>query len=126
MAHERSFGHTPIDVSAQKKGWDIESRDGAGGPLRLIEVKGRHADARDVIITKNEILRLAERPRRLPPRAGRSVQRIRAPARLRAALLQARAGLCGDGGRVQSERPPIVEGESCLTHRLDIVVPHRI
>ena len=56
MAHERSLGHTPVDVSAQKKGWDIESRDGAGGPLRLIQVKGRHADARDVIITKNEIL----------------------------------------------------------------------
>jgi hypothetical protein len=56
MAHERSLGHAPVDVSAQKKGWDIESRDGAGGPLRLIEVKGRHADARDVIITKNEIL----------------------------------------------------------------------
>ena len=56
MAHERSLGHTPMDVSAQKKGWDIESRDGAGGSLRLIEVKGRHADARDLIITKNEIL----------------------------------------------------------------------
>jgi len=56
MAHERSLGHTPIDVSAQKKGWDIESRDGSGGPLRFIEVKGRHADARDVIVTKNEIL----------------------------------------------------------------------
>jgi superfamily II DNA or RNA helicase len=56
MAYERSLGHSPLDVSAQKKGWDIESRDGMGGPLRLIEVKGRHADARDVIITKNEIL----------------------------------------------------------------------
>ena len=43
MTHERNLGHTPIDVSAQKEGWDIESRDGAGGPLRLIEVKGRHA-----------------------------------------------------------------------------------
>ncbi len=56
MAHECSLGHTPMDVSAQKKGWDIESRDGACGPRRLIELKGRHADARDVIITKNEIL----------------------------------------------------------------------
>ncbi len=56
MAHERSLGHAPVDVSAQKKGWDVESRDDAGGPLRLIEVEGRHADARDVIITKNEIL----------------------------------------------------------------------
>ena len=56
MAHERSLGHAPVDVSAQKKGWDIESRDAAEGPLRLIEVKGRHADARDVFVTKNEIL----------------------------------------------------------------------
>lgn len=56
MAHERALGHAPIDVSAQKKGWDIESRDGTGGPLRLIEVKGRHAEAHDVIVTKNEIL----------------------------------------------------------------------
>jgi SNF2 family DNA or RNA helicase len=56
MEAERRLGHVPSDVSAQKKGWDIESRDGSGGPLRLIEVKGRHADARDVIVTKNEIL----------------------------------------------------------------------
>ena len=56
MAHERALGHSPVDVSEQKKGWDIESRDASGGPLRLIEVKGRHAEARDVIVTKNEIL----------------------------------------------------------------------
>ena len=56
MAHERALGHSPVDVSAQKKGWDIESRDASTGHLRLIEVKGRHADARDVIVTKNEIL----------------------------------------------------------------------
>lgn len=56
MGHERSLGHAPVDVSAQKKGWDIESSDRGTGSLRLIEVKGRHADARDVIITKNEIL----------------------------------------------------------------------
>ena len=28
----------------------------ASGHLRFIEVKGRHADGRDVIVTKNEIL----------------------------------------------------------------------
>lgn len=56
MAQERAFGNAPWDVSAEKKGWDIESRDGATGHLRFIEVKGRHAEARDVIITKNEIL----------------------------------------------------------------------
>ena len=56
MAHEHSLGNLPRDVSAEKKGWDIESRDPGTGHLRFIEVKGRHADARDVIVTKNEIL----------------------------------------------------------------------
>jgi SNF2 family DNA or RNA helicase len=55
MDAERRLNFSPRDVSAEKKGWDIESRD-AGGHLRFIEVKGRHADARDVILTKNEIL----------------------------------------------------------------------
>ena len=27
MAAERALGHDPRDVSAEKKGWDIESRD---------------------------------------------------------------------------------------------------
>ena len=56
MAHERSLRNLPRDVSAEKKGWDVESRDPHTGHLRFIEVKGRHADARDVIVTKNEIL----------------------------------------------------------------------
>ena len=56
MAYERALGNLPRDVSAEKKGWDIESRDTRTGHLRFIEVKGRHADARDVIVTKNEIL----------------------------------------------------------------------
>jgi hypothetical protein len=56
IAHERGLGNTPRDVSAQKKGWDVESRDGTTGHLRFIEVKGRHAAARDVIVTKNEML----------------------------------------------------------------------
>jgi hypothetical protein len=56
MAHERDLGHTPRDVSAEKKGWDVESLDTGTGHLRFIEVKGRHSEARDVIITKNEIL----------------------------------------------------------------------
>jgi hypothetical protein len=62
MAHERALGHAPVDVSAQKKGWDVESRDRTTGHLRLIEVKGRHADARDVILTKNELLAALNAP----------------------------------------------------------------
>ena len=56
IAAERGLGNEPRDVSAEKKGWDVESRDPRAGHLRFIEVKGRHAEARDVIITKNEIL----------------------------------------------------------------------
>ena len=56
MAAERMLGNEPRDVSADKKGYDIESRDPSAGRLRFIEVKGRHADGRDVIVTKNEIL----------------------------------------------------------------------
>lgn len=56
MAHEQRLGHAPRDVSAEKKGWDIESRDGATGHLRFLEVKGRRAGAGAVIVTKNEIL----------------------------------------------------------------------
>jgi hypothetical protein len=61
MAAERSMGFEPRDVSAEKKGWDIESRSPAGH-LRFIEVKGRHAEARDVILTKNEILAALNAP----------------------------------------------------------------
>ena len=62
MAHERAQGHAPRDVAAEKKGWDVESLDGATGSLRFIEVKGRHVGARDVIITKNELMASLNRP----------------------------------------------------------------
>ncbi len=55
MEAEERMGFIPLDVSVQKKGWDIESRT-PEGHLRFIEVKGRRAHARDVILTKNEIL----------------------------------------------------------------------
>jgi superfamily II DNA or RNA helicase len=56
MAAERALGNSPTDVSMHNRGWDIESLDGSTGALRLIEVKGRHHEARDVILTKNELL----------------------------------------------------------------------
>jgi SNF2 family DNA or RNA helicase len=56
MESERRMGHAPRDVSAENKGYDIESRDGLSGRLRFIEVKGRRAGGRDVVVTKNEIL----------------------------------------------------------------------
>ncbi len=56
MAAERMLGNEPRDVSAEKKGWDIESRDARAGRLRFIEVKGRHADGATVFLTNNELL----------------------------------------------------------------------
>ena len=59
MACERALGHAPRDVSAENRGYDIESRDGATEGLRFVEVKGRRADARAVTITRNEMLAAA-------------------------------------------------------------------
>ncbi len=56
MERERSLGFEPRDVSAENRGYDIESADPGTGRLRFIEVKGRRADARAVTITRNEML----------------------------------------------------------------------
>ena len=56
MALERSLGYEPQDVSAENRGYDIESRDPKTGSLRFIEVKGRRADADSITITRNEML----------------------------------------------------------------------
>ncbi|MEZ4619247.1 MAG: DUF3883 domain-containing protein [Caldilineaceae bacterium] len=57
MAREIALGHHPRDVSADKLGYDIESRDGNTGLLRFLEVKGRRAGAETVTVTHNEILK---------------------------------------------------------------------
>lgn len=64
MAHERAIGNEPLDVSARNVGYDIESRVPGGplGSLRLIEVKGRTADATTVTVTRNEILTALNAP----------------------------------------------------------------
>ena len=62
MAAERRLGFEPRDVSADHVGWDIESRDPAGGHLRFIEVKGRAEDKRTLTITKNEIIQALHNP----------------------------------------------------------------
>ncbi|MCY4023568.1 MAG: helicase-related protein [Anaerolineaceae bacterium] len=56
MEAERELGNEPQDVSASKRGYDIESVPKGHGPLRLIEVKGRRADAGEVTLTRNELL----------------------------------------------------------------------
>ena len=53
---ERALGRDPRDVSAENRGYDIESRDPNGGHLHFIEVKGRHQAADTVSITRNEML----------------------------------------------------------------------
>ena len=56
MAAERALGFEPIDVSAENRGYDIESRGAPDGRLRLIEVKGRRAEADTVSVTCNEVI----------------------------------------------------------------------
>jgi superfamily II DNA or RNA helicase len=62
METERSFGHTVIDVSAEKCGWDITARptaknpDGSAKEDRHIEVKGRRKDAPTILFTHNEVV----------------------------------------------------------------------
>ena len=59
---EIALGFEPRDVSAEKCGYDIESRVPGTGKLRFIEVKGRVAGARTITVTKNEILTALNKP----------------------------------------------------------------
>jgi len=63
MDAERALGFSPRDVSQDKCGYDIESKDSAG-ELRFIEVKGRISGAPTVTVTKNEIIRGLNCPER--------------------------------------------------------------
>jgi len=60
MDAERELGHTVIDVSAQKCGWDVTSlpkaADGRLLTSRHIEVKGRAKGQTTVTVTRNEIM----------------------------------------------------------------------
>lgn len=67
MDIETELGYSPIDVSAKKVGYDIESTIPAdqrhGGPcLRFLEVKGRVKGATTVTVSKNEILTALNKP----------------------------------------------------------------
>ena len=62
MNAEIALGHSPRDVSAAKLGYDIESREGSTGRLRFIEVKGRHAGADTLTLTRNEHLPFMNQP----------------------------------------------------------------
>ncbi len=56
MVAERAMGYEPRDVSAENRGYDIESRDPTTGSLRFVEVKGRAEGATTVTVTRNEVL----------------------------------------------------------------------
>ena len=62
MQAERQLGYIPRDVSAEKRGYDIESKMPGTGKLRFIEVKGRVKDSTTVIVTKNEVLTALNKP----------------------------------------------------------------
>ena len=52
-AAERALGFAPVDVSAEKCGWDVTS--GTPAEPRHVEVKGRAAGADVVTVTRNEV-----------------------------------------------------------------------
>ena len=67
MYREYQRGYKPSDVSADKKGYDIESRipdhmRGEGPCLRFIEVKGRRKGSTTVTVTRNEIITALNKP----------------------------------------------------------------
>lgn len=62
MQAERQLGYIPHDVSAEKCGYDIESKMPGTGKLRFIEVKGRVKDSATVIVTKNEVPTALNKP----------------------------------------------------------------
>jgi superfamily II DNA or RNA helicase len=62
MAAERQLGFEPADVSAENRGYDVESRITGTGKLRFLEVKGRAVGANSVTITRNEIMTALNKP----------------------------------------------------------------
>ena len=59
MQFERSLGWNPVDVSANNEGYDIKSIS-PEELKRYIEVKGRSASDGSVMLTENEMNRLAQ------------------------------------------------------------------
>lgn len=62
METERLLGFEPRDVSAENRGYDVESRNPKSGNLRFIEVKGRIQGSPTITVTKNEILTALNKP----------------------------------------------------------------
>jgi len=62
MAAERALGFEPTDVSADNRGYDLESRVPGTGKLRFLEVKGRAVGAETITVTRNEIMTALDKP----------------------------------------------------------------
>lgn len=62
MEEERRRGFHPRDVSAENRGYDIESLDPTTGMLRFVEVKGRVSGAETVTLTRNEVITALNKP----------------------------------------------------------------
>jgi len=62
MQAELDLGYSPVDVSKDNLGYDIESLDPKTGRLRFIEVKGRRAGAETLTLSRNEILTAINSP----------------------------------------------------------------
>ena len=62
IAAERRQGFEPKDVSADRCGYDIESRISDGGKLRFIKVKIRIDNASTVAVSRNEIITGLNKP----------------------------------------------------------------
>jgi len=56
IAAEKTAGRNPVDVSKFNRGWDIESFT-PDGRMLFLEVKGRVVGGRDIIVTRNEMLK---------------------------------------------------------------------
>ena len=62
LSAERELGYDPVDREKEKIGYDIESPIPGTGRVRMIEVKGRDADADTITVSKNEILTSLNKP----------------------------------------------------------------
>lgn len=105
MEKERSLGNEPVDVSSEKRGYDIVSFDPAAEHNRFIEVKGRARGAETVMITRNEI-----------------VTSLNEPEKYILAIVEVANGVCGDPryvrGALDTRGDPPFE-QSAVQFKLD-------
>ena len=105
MEKERSLGNEPVDVSSEKRGYDIVSFDPTAEHNRFIEVKGRAQGSETVTITRNEI-----------------VTSLNEPEKYILAIVEVANGVCGDPryvrGALDTRGDPPFE-QSAVQFKLD-------